>query len=302
MTKRKEPSIFSQKRLCFLVVSGLAISGRIAAQPVSQLSGGELHGRRDHSPSNGAQRGEATVRREETDTYGSSAARTNPRILRRREYQRASFTSDSSDVRSAESHNVCGTTDDQRELEIRSIFTRISHIAPDTPQEDALRWLIHDDELFLCSSDPAIIERFAIVTIVYATAFENWKDSGNVLSGAGVCEWRGEPDGKGSPSFAIICDDNGVVESLDLDKNNLGGTIPTEIGLLSGLRLINAGGNNIGGTIPKSIWQLVRLETINLGDNKITGTLPDELFSLPRLKELSMHTNLLEKMVPKIEP
>mmetsp|Transcript_26334 Transcript_26334/g.60666 ORF Transcript_26334/g.60666 Transcript_26334/m.60666 type:complete len:339 (-) Transcript_26334:478-1494(-) len=195
--------------------------------------------------------------------------------------------------------DACGLPSGERESQIRGIFSRLSDVSAGTPGDDALSWLVSDDERFLCPDDPAIIERFAVAAVVYATEFENWTDSGNVLSGASVCDWRGEPDGDGKASFAVVCNANGVVGSLDFDDNNVGGTLPEEIGLLSGLQVLNADGNAIGGTLPRTLGQLVRMRVLDLDDNEITGTLPEDIFALPSLETLDLNTNLLAGTVPE---
>ena len=53
-----------------------------------------------------------------------------------------------------------------------------------------------------------------------------------------------------------------------LDYARLTGTIPPEIGDLASLRLLDLNGNNINGSLPSSIGNL-HLETLRLGSNKV---------------------------------
>ena len=62
-----------------------------------------------------------------------------------------------------------------------------------------------------------------------------------------------------------------------------GGTMPSEIGLLSGLTGFDWSMNSITGTIPSEFGALTSLKSLNLGTNLFTGTLPSELGRLSSL-------------------
>lgn len=55
--------------------------------------------------------------------------------------------------------------------------------------------------------------------------------------------------------------------SLDVSFNQLTGTIPTEIGVMSALSTINAVSNQIRGTIPNEMLNLNRNLRLNFTDN-----------------------------------
>lgn len=68
------------------------------------------------------------------------------------------------------------------------------------------------------------------------------------------------------------------IRSLELNFNNLVGTLPDEVGLLSNVyELIDLGGNKISGSIPSTFKMLSRLEGLNLSDNILTSILPSDL-------------------------
>jgi len=194
----------------------------------------------------------------------------------------------------------CGMTDADREKGIRRVVELVSPQSSDedSAQAKALAWIISEDGLFLCPDSPNIIQRYAVATIAYATDYENWNDSGNILSSENECEWEGSVvDSEGNKAFNIICNRQDVVTNIDIDENNAGGFLPAEIGLLTGLAVINLDDNKIGGSIPPSIGNLSRLVVLDLDSNRLTGVLPTELFFLP-LKTLDLNTNSLEGPIP----
>ncbi|KAJ0984905.1 hypothetical protein J5N97_003261 [Dioscorea zingiberensis] len=87
--------------------------------------------------------------------------------------------------------------------------------------------------------------------------------------------------------------------SLELEMNNIGGTLPETIGLLSrDLKYMNLRGNLIHGMIPPSISNLSNLSSLNLSDNYFTGIIPLKLFLLPNLQRLWLSNNSLGGEIP----
>ncbi|CAB9528768.1 Leucine Rich Repeat [Seminavis robusta] len=100
--------------------------------------------------------------------------------------------------------------------------------------------------------------------------------------------------------FQTACNEDNAFQYLDLPQNGLGGRLPAEISLLTGLKSLYLKWNkNIDGPIPPSIGALQQLEIIELGDNQITGTLPRELGLLQNLWTLSVLNNQLHGTLPK---
>jgi hypothetical protein len=69
------------------------------------------------------------------------------------------------------------------------------------------------------------------------------------------------------------------MDSLDLSRNSLSGTIPAAIGNLTGLSYLSLANNNLTGQIPASIINFWNLVTLDLGNNKLTN-IPSQLGSL----------------------
>ncbi|KAL3702494.1 hypothetical protein R1sor_020516 [Riccia sorocarpa] len=67
------------------------------------------------------------------------------------------------------------------------------------------------------------------------------------------------------------------VTQLLLSKKNISGTIPEEIGQLTGLTEIHLDNNKLSGQIPDSLRYLVKLQILNLANNNLSGPVPASL-------------------------
>ena len=78
------------------------------------------------------------------------------------------------------------------------------------------------------------------------------------------------------------------VTELDMDGQGLNGTIPAQLGELTGLRELRlAWGNQLTGSIPPQLGRLTRLTFLNLAANHLSGPIPPELGSIgPQLTHL----------------
>lgn len=79
------------------------------------------------------------------------------------------------------------------------------------------------------------------------------------------------------------------LEELNISHNNLTGALPSEIGKLTRLKVLNASNNRMTG-VPAEIGHLPNLEVLDLSDNQLTG-LPNELAQLKKLKVLNISGN-----------
>ncbi len=90
------------------------------------------------------------------------------------------------------------------------------------------------------------------------------------------------------------------VEVLDLSSNNtLTGNIPVNISNLFTLEELNFGGCSLDGSIPASIGNLVNLETtLNLRSNSLSGPIPSSIGNLVNLFEIDFGNNQLSGNLP----
>ncbi|KAI2502056.1 hypothetical protein MHU86_12375 [Fragilaria crotonensis] len=77
-----------------------------------------------------------------------------------------------------------------------------------------------------------------------------------------------------------------------------GTRIPTEVGLLTQLTLLDLTGNGLTGSIPSSISGLTNLNTLSFGSNQLTGTIPPSLALLTQLTFLTFFNNSLAGSAP----
>ena len=215
----------------------------------------------------------------------------------------------SSSPTSSPSSNLSIAPSSEFEVALNLIFKDRLRLAEDAPvftpgtdQWNAKRWMAHNDPMSLDPTDEndvlKIIQRFALSTIFYSMS---GKDPMNV-------DWMEMDE---CHSEHISCDGDEIVRALEIGEGNdqlegslynfklhlshtstlldnlvtTGGTIPDEIGLLSGLEnLVIKNNILLGGTIPRSIEHLLELRQIGFFSNSLGGNLPDALFSLPPVR------------------
>ena len=113
-------------------------------------------------------------------------------------------------------------------------------------------------------------------------AMLNWSE------GVPMSEWDGVSHG-GVPAR---------VTELVLDGRSLSGTIPSDIGLLTGMEELDLSENLLTGGIPSEVRSLTRLRDLRLSDNALTGPIPPELESLTDLHTLQLSGNAFSGCVP----
>ena len=84
---------------------------------------------------------------------------------------------------------------------------------------------------------------------------------------------------------------------LDIREGGLGGTIPTELGQLSGLTYLNLRNNGLTSQIPTELGDLANLRYLGLNNNKLSGQIPD-LGNLTNLEQLYLSNNDLDGSLP----
>ena len=141
-------------------------------------------------------------------------------------------------------------------------------------------------------------DRAALSALHAATDGPNWADDENWLGDEPLGEWRG-----------VETDAFGRVARLDLGgrrdgetgewvSHGLRGTIPPELGSLTGLTSLNLRANALAGPIPPELGNLAGLQELWLDGNTLEGPIPPELGSLARLTSLNLRANALAGPVP----
>lgn len=87
--------------------------------------------------------------------------------------------------------------------------------------------------------------------------------------------------------------------NIDLSSNKFEGEIPTFIGNLNSLVLLNLSHNMLSGHIPSEIKNMSRLESLDLSCNHLEGEIPVELTRLTYLEVLNLSQNHLVGRIPR---
>mmetsp|Transcript_9202 Transcript_9202/g.26287 ORF Transcript_9202/g.26287 Transcript_9202/m.26287 type:complete len:658 (-) Transcript_9202:185-2158(-) len=201
----------------------------------------------------------------------------------------------------------CALSPDQREAEI---IRQLLEVVDDpvlltdisTPQGQATEWILRLDPRQVCPIDPSvkIVQRWSLAVMYFSTNGDSWKAcSANdtdescgatspfigqkrFLGESNECEWAG-----------IACNVVGCVTEVLFEDNDLIGTIPTEMGLLTDLILWGMERGGLTGRIPSQIGELPNLIFLDLDFNSLTGALPIELFTLSGMTQLDLNNNAL---------
>ena len=98
--------------------------------------------------------------------------------------------------------------------------------------------------------------------------------------------------------YGIKVNDEYRVSELRLDYDELGGTIPSELGNLANLRILYLNNNHLTGAIPAELGNLANLQYLHLERNRLTGAIPAKLGDLANLWELDLTGNRLTGDIP----
>jgi Leucine-rich repeat (LRR) protein len=141
---------------------------------------------------------------------------------------------------------------------------------------------------FSCDSVTEIpkIECEALVALHSNTNGPGWANSAGWLVTNTPCSWAG-----------ITCG-QGHINWLQLESNNLQGSIPFQLGNLANLHWLNLGSNQLTGAIPPVLGNLANLQYIFLGSNQLTGVIPSQLGNLANLIHLDLQMNQLTGAIP----
>ena len=126
----------------------------------------------------------------------------------------------------------------------------------------------------------------ALVALYNSTNGPDWIDNSGWLASGTPCSWTG-----------VECRD-GHITHISLLYNELNGTLPPELGILSRLHVLSLWSNKLHGQIPAELGDLSNLVSLALPKNQLTGPVPKELANLDGLQSLSLANNQLSGLIP----
>ncbi len=131
-------------------------------------------------------------------------------------------------------------------------------------------------------------DRAVLVALYESTNGPNWRRNSSWLTDLPLENWAW-----------VDTDDFGRVTHLYLDRKNLDGQLPPELGNLPRLEHLGLEYNRkITGSIPAELGNLSSLRRLNLEYNQFTGEIPAELGNLGNLTSLRLSYNQLSGSIP----
>jgi hypothetical protein len=148
---------------------------------------------------------------------------------------------------------------------------------PMSPQSKSLAWLKNDAIVMSSSrSTQDVLQRYVLAVLFFATSRPNWTWS-YMSSNDDACTWNNGTEHR----HGVYCQLDGVsIDELILDKNNLQGSLPWEMVLLTNLEILDLSDNRLSGFIPTRISELTLLRTIDVSTNNLRGLLPTTFSSV----------------------
>ena len=118
----------------------------------------------------------------------------------------------------------------------------------------------------------------------------NWSES------APMVEWEGITLG-GEPSRVhwLILESRNLMGTV---RDRLTGTLPSELGSLAELRVLDLSRNYLSGSIPPELGGLTNLWLLDLSDSYLGGSIPPELGNLTNLSTLDLWGNRFTGCIP----
>jgi hypothetical protein len=96
----------------------------------------------------------------------------------------------------------------------------------------------------------------------------------------------------------FISTKDGFLSEINLQENNLQGTLPDDFSLVTDLEVLNLAGNFLVGEIPSSLYGLATLRILDLSHNGLVGVISDDIYHLTSLESLILSSNSFEGPLP----
>ena len=136
------------------------------------------------------------------------------------------------------------------------------------------------------------LDSAALVALYNATGGDGWNSKINWLQTSPVdSAWEGVTVTFDAQTFAYR------VTEIALPSNNLVGSLPDSVGLLTSLQTLDLSFNSLTGSIPTQLFSLAGLNSVNLSNNNLDGTIPTPS-AMTSLVNLNLSANALTGSIP----
>jgi hypothetical protein len=124
------------------------------------------------------------------------------------------------------------------------------------------------------------------------------------------CDWSGitcgvDVDGQPYSDYVLVDYEGSspppddTVTKIELQKQHLSGTLPTELAMLDHLQILDLSTNRLRGTIPENYVYLTQLRALDFSYNTLTGSIPADLgVNCVYMEAVSLTSNHLSGPLP----
>ena len=141
----------------------------------------------------------------------------------------------------------------------------------------------------------------ALADLYSAAGGAGWTSRSNWMIGSPCTGTTADP-GEWEKITCVTVGGEIQVQEIDLNGNNLVGSLPTTLGLLTTLtRHLTLGSNKLTGSIPTEIGSLSKLTDLRISYNAFTGAAPKELEQLHNLERVQLHSNRITGTIPLLQ-
>ncbi|KAL5228303.1 hypothetical protein ABZP36_016568 [Zizania latifolia] len=92
---------------------------------------------------------------------------------------------------------------------------------------------------------------------------------------------------------ASVANMSGTLDEIILMNTGLKSCIPPELGMLTGLTVLDISHNKLMGAIPAELARLEKIEQLDLGHNRLVGEVPEGICHLPHLQNFTYSYNFI---------
>ncbi|CAB9511528.1 serine threonine-protein kinase BRI1-like [Seminavis robusta] len=198
----------------------------------------------------------------------------------------------------------------QQYLVDQGVSTLVDLETTGSPQNRALTFLAANDTLRLEPPQGGIdtiegyefVTRYAFSVLFFSTLGPTaWLFDCNFLEPTSICFWYDilqYQDGS-TELRGVFCDQtSGQPRALFLNRNELQGSLPAELGFVTTLTDVDFDHNDIGDSIPDTFQQMTNLTNLFVADNRLQGPIPAWIGNITNLKNINLSFNHMTGGLP----